>query len=422
MKTKKVLAGSLSLLMLLGVSSVSAEWNRVGYDTTDLDDIGVLYNEMIDGHFTNNIKKESLPAESINWIQEGYEMNYPHAGYDRLYLEGNAQSITRFNNLFPQWETRFVDFMWEVYGNHKIYQRQQTNIPGVGWRWDFGESREIDDSLLVPTNRYASVEDSFRLYGIGPFDLNGNYVSDEVAAMYDAFGVNDPVYSFNPETKEVEENTFFHHANLSAKDTNGHYIISDDEIAAMAGVIQSKFVTGPSLYNDNPTKDVAAMYLENKDRGWAWDEDTLRYGGGQVSWSGVFYEMEEPYAQFQYLIVNGLPFDGRNDLPRIYRYTGGTASPKIEWKYAFAEADYPYNVIEFKYIDGKQAFEKDGVTPVYRIPTGEFANTYAKVTDKEVQIWLKDNRGDVMLYSESRVNHDTGYYEGYVGAGSFINN
>ena len=57
--------------------------------------------------------------------------------------------------------------------------------------------------------------------------------------------------------------------------------------------------------------------------------------------------------------------------------TNGKATPDVQWKYAFVEADYPYNIVEYKYIrnvDGKmiQAFDENS-SPIYRYPTGEHA-------------------------------------------------
>lgn len=139
------------------------------------------------------------------------------------------------------------------------------------------------------------------------------------------------------------------------------------------------------------------------------------------------YEMDEPYCYYQYLIVNGVATDGHNDTPRIFRYTGGKATPEVQWRYAFVEADYPYNIVEYKYIrgnDGKmvQAFDASGC-PVYRYPTGEHGNTYFKVTDTEVQCWIRDKKGDYMIDSISRTDADFGdWYAGYVNAAGYVNN
>lgn len=420
MQRKKLTAFAISAVMALSSVTAFAEWSFAGYDTTDIDNIGKIYNEVIDGNYTSKNKVDPIDEASVVWKNEGYELSYPHAGYDRLYLEGNKQLITRYNNLFPQWETRFSDYFWELYGEHRIYQRQQTKIPNLGWRWDYSENPDIDSKLFVPTTRNATVTESFKLYGVGPYDLNGNYVSDEVAAMYERFGVNNEIFNVIPDTKEIAEGTFFHSDNLSRLDETGHFIVTDAEIADNAGSIVSKFLTGPSFRNDPATKDVAAEYLAHGDV-WEWDADTVKYGGGSVAWTKPMYEMSEPYNMYQYLIINGLVFDGRADLPRIYRYTGGKATPKVEWKYAFAEFDYPHQVIEFKYVDGKVAIDETTGEPIYRMPTGEYANTYVKATDTEVQVWLKDDNADVIIARVPRTS-TTGYYYGYMNSSDIVSN
>ncbi|MCH5184502.1 MAG: hypothetical protein J1F64_00110 [Oscillospiraceae bacterium] len=134
-------------------------------------------------------------------------------------------------------------------------------------------------------------------------------------------------------------------------------------------------------------------------------------------WKTVGYEAEYPYRYYQILYVDGVPMDGasvelvgswsfveedinktypseseyiktvtvdpvtnaqiyvdsavqvpanglikqyklnsvadRSHLPYIFRYTGGCASPKVEWKYAFTEAAYPHAIIEQLFLDGK---------------------------------------------------------------------
>ena len=421
MQSVKKAAAALSAVLALSSVSASAEMIFAGYDTRDLNDIGKVYNEKIGGKYTSKVVVEDLPLEAQEWKFEGYELDYPHAGYDRLYLEGKKQAITRYNNLFPQWQIRFSDFFWELYGEHRIYQRQQTNISGKGWTWDYSDDASIDSQLFVPTTRNAIVSVDYETYGVGPFDFDGNLVSDDVSAMYNRFGVANHEYCYNPETKEITDGTFFSDENLSLRDANGNYVVSDEEIADHAASIMTKVLTGPSYRGDDPRKVLSDEYLLHANDGWLWDDDSLIYGGGKVSWTGVMYEMDEPYLYYQYLIVNGIVFDGHNDLPRIYRYTGGKASPKVEWKYAFAEADPYYNVVEFKYVDGKLALNADG-TPIYRKPTGVYANAYAKITDSEIQIWLKDDVADVMVESMSRVDHSKGWYAGFAPGAIWVAN
>jgi len=118
--------------------------------------------------------------------------------------------------------------------------------------------------------------------------------------------------------------------------------------------------------------------------------------------------------------------DGRNDTPEIWRYTGGKATPSVEWRYAFVEGQYPYNVVEYKYIRnaaGKMVLALDeNNEPVYRYPSGEFGNYHIKVTDTEIQVWVKDKKGDYMVDSFSRTDADFGGgYAGYVGSAGYVN-
>lgn len=436
---KRISAAVLAVATLTTVAS--ADWKFAGYDTTNPPAYGKIYNEVIGGNYTSKQKVDAVKDEDVEWKFEGYELSYPHIGYERLYLEGNAQkAVTRLTNQFPQWEVRFADFMWEVSGEHRIYQRQQTKINNKYWAWDFGRDKDEDKMVFVPTTRNAKVSVDFKDYGIANLDCNGKFVydtngnvyNDEKYTLYSDFVMPSP---FNVEkdengdiTKQIASGDFFHSDNLSAIDADGHYAVSDWDIAQRLDIVQSKFVTGPSYYGESGTKDAAAMYYRNKDYGWQWDDDTIKITHEpKIEWTKPMYEMDEPYCYYQYLIVNGIAMDGHNDTPRIFRYTGGKATPEVQWKYAFVEADYPYNIVEYKYIrgnDGKmvQAFDASGC-PVYRYPTGEHGNTYFKVTDTEVQCWIRDKKGDYMIDAISRTDADFGdWYAGYVNAAGYVNN
>lgn len=63
---------------------------------------------------------------------------------------------------------------------------------------------------------------------------------------------------------------------------------------------------------------------------------------------------------------------GKTNLPYIWRYAGGCADPKVEWKTAFAEAAKPYEIYEEKFVD-------DIATGVYR-PTGRYAEDIPSVS------------------------------------------
>lgn len=438
MKCKKsLIAGVICSVLTFSSLSVSAEWVDSGYDTTTPPNYFKIQNEVLYGKLTSNQKSVPVKEEDVQWKAEGYELNYPHIGYDRLYLEGNAQVITRYNGLYPQWETKYRDFMWELCGNHTIWQRQQTNIPGIGWRWDFGnpDLGVSDFDVFVPTNRTANVTDSWTAFGIGSYDLYGNYIANrpEIESLYSYLGTTD--YKILDKENVEAPGSFFSTANLSARDYNGEFVVTDKMIAEKLGTfILAKNVTGPTYYGEAATKNVAYKYMELYKEGtasaWYWDNDIVAYGTPTISWTAPQYEMAEPYYYYQYLTINGLTFDGRNDTPRIFRYLGhpdysngliSKASPKVEWKYVFSEAAAPYNVIEVKYVDGVMACDEETGMPIYRT-TSEYGNAYIKVTSNQIQLWVKDDRGgDVQVDAIYRTNANYGgYATGYTSGSNFV--
>lgn len=74
--------------------------------------------------------------------------------------------------------------------------------------------------------------------------------------------------------------------------------------------------------------------------------------------------------QYEVRFVKTSTQPGKSKLPYIWRYTGGVSQPKVEWKLAFAEAAYPYEIYEEKFVNGI-------ATGVYR-STGEYANDVVK--------------------------------------------
>ena len=87
MKCKKSLvAGVLCSAVAFSTLSVSAEWIDAGYDTTTPPNYYKIQNEVLYGKLTSNQKSVPVKDEDVVWKQEGYELDYPHIGYDRLYL------------------------------------------------------------------------------------------------------------------------------------------------------------------------------------------------------------------------------------------------------------------------------------------------------------------------------------------------
>ncbi len=120
---------------------------------------------------------------------------------------------------------------------------------------------------------------------------------------------------------------------------------------------------------------------------------------------------EDDQYEIRFVKVSTQP--GKSKLPYIWRYTGGCADPKIEWKIAFAEAEYPYEIYEQKFVDGLE-------TGVYR-STGKFANDVPSVsqelgqprvltviledtTNRTELEWALENTGYDFIISGNRVN------------------
>ncbi|MBQ6936890.1 MAG: hypothetical protein IJN36_00040 [Clostridia bacterium] len=379
-----------------------------GYDTTDPYSPNRIYNEVIKGKYTN---KQVLVPVAPTWSAEGYEGVYPYAGYDRMYLDGKKQPITRYNNLFPQWETRRRDYMWEIKAPYVIWERQQTKVNNKTWTWDFGnDAFSIPDSAVkTRTSRTAYVVDiSMKEYGFGRYDKSGDLLDVNEQRMYSDFSVN----AINTWNNLV--NNEFTVAKLSARNPETNkYVMSDEDIAKMIPVVYSKYIT--AKFNKTgkaglTTKNVAQEYLLHMNDGWQWDYDSFEIrNDAKISWTAPSYEMAEPYNYYQYLIVNGVVLDGENGKDRVLRYTGGKATPKVTWKFAFFQnakdangnlVENVYEVVERKYVDGKEAVDANN-NPIYRVPTGEYGNTYFKLNGNMIEYWVVDKAGNKTLLSKT---------------------
>lgn len=426
-----VLATAVTASMAVAVFAQKEMDNMVfaGYDLSDPYNPAKIYNEVIGGRYTN---KQVLVPVTPEWRAEGYEAVYPYPGYSRMYLEGKKQNVTAYNNLFPQWETRRQDYMWEIVSPHTIWERQQTKVNNRTWTWDFGNPTfNIPDSALkTKTARQAYVvKVEYKDYGFGRYAADGEVLNANEQRMYSDFRVN-AVSEWNGLV-----NGLLSVANLSAKDANNRYVVTDAEIAKMIPVVSNKYVTAKFNKNSNDglaTKNVADEYLIHMNDGWAWDADSFKTEyDATVTWSKQYYEMAEPYNYYQYLIVNGVVMDGQNGKDRIYRYTGGKASPAITWKFAFfqnAKDAYGnidptvYEVVERKYVDGVPAVDAFN-NPIYRVPTGEFGNTYFKLNGNWIEYWVADKAGNMTMLG--KVENYTGNLGGLINAyvsGSFVCN
>lgn len=416
----------ISMIATMGLSAFAqSEMDNMvfaGYDTTDPYNPNKIYNEVIDGNYTN---KQVLVPITPTWSAEGFEGVYPYAGYSRMYLEGNKQDITCYNNLFPQWETRRRDYMWEIKSPYIIWERQQTKVNGKEWTWDFGNDKfSIPDSAVkTRTSRKAHVVDIFMTeYGFGSYNTNTALpLNSNETRMYSDFSVK-----AIDEWNSVVENKLTV-ANLSKRNSNtNRYEMTDEEIAKLIPVVYTKNITAKFNEKGNEgltTKNVANEYLIHMNDGWDWDCDSfeIRYDA-KIEWSKTYYEMDEPYKQYQYLIVNGIVLDGKDGKEKVLRYTGGKETPNVEWKFVFFQhakddngnlLENIYEVVEQKYVDGVAAFDENG-NPIYRVPTGEYGNTYFKLNGNKIEYWVVDGNGNKTLLAQ--VENWTGNLGGLIDA------
>lgn len=430
---KKVISFVTAAAIIASIGTVAMAQSEMdnmvlaGYDLTDPANPNRIYNEVIGGQYTN---KQVLVPVTPTWKAEGYESVYPYAGYSRMYLDGKKQNITVYNNTFPQWEERRQDYMWELKAPYLIWERQQTKVNNKTWTWDFGNpSFGIpDEALKTKTNRAATVVNiEWKPYGFGKYENSGALLDAYQVRMYSDFSVN---------AISIWENAVANKLNtaaLSARDPQTNkYVMTDADIQALIPVVNSKYITAkfnPKGNKGLQTKDVANEYLAHMNDGWAWDYDSFYVTyDAKIDWTAPAYEMAEPYNMYQYLIVNDIVLDGTNGKDKVLRYTGGKATPKVTWKFEFFQnmigedgnsKPGVYEVVEKKYVDGVAAVDKNG-NPIYRVPTGEYGNTFFKVNGNIVEYWVVDKAGHQTLLATA--NNYAGSLGGLIDAycnGSF---
>ena len=326
-KTLAVGVTSAAMVASMGTAFAQTEMSNMvfaGYDTTNPLEPNRVYNEVINGRYTN--KQVLVPVEA-EWVEEFYEAVYPYAGYSRMYLDGNAQDITVYNHLSPQWETRRRDYMWEMAAPYKIYERHQTKFNNQTWQWDYGNDffNIPDSALMTPTIREATVLDvEWKDYGFGAYTNDGTLLTDEQIDMYSYFNVEDVASAevlgkaANGTIVDVWDaivDTYLNPAVLSARDPEtNRYVFTDEDVAAVVPVVMNKYITAkfnPVGTEGLATKSAADEFLL-RGTDWRWDADSLIVAyTADIDWTAPTYEMAEPYYQYQHLIINGVVMDGR---------------------------------------------------------------------------------------------------------------
>lgn len=403
---KRALACVIGLVVLatsFGVFAAKEEKVFRGYDVTDYAVASGLHAKIYDV-YVNGIPtgKEVVEgyASKIEWKFDFYELAYPHLGYERLYLDGVYTSAYRCTNTIAPWAQEYRNDMWEVKYPYNIYQRLYTDVPGKGFVAVSTEFPEYENILFKFSGKEAKVTQEYKPFGFAQYKVNS---SNDVICVLDEMSnfVNVQEFPVN----------FLTTANLSSRYDNGQYVISDYEIANSIQRYNSEFLTGPN-YKTGGTKtiDTFSDCFENENPVF-WYNQIVKESDRfvEVSWTDPAFEAAAPYAYYQYLVIDGVVMDGHQIrhgvkdevaeyLPYIYRYTGGYASPKVEWKLDGVEAVWPHAAYERKYLT--DANGKVVVTDDLRY-NGEYGKmigkaVYNQFTGKyDYKIWFAGKTFDV---------------------------
>jgi hypothetical protein len=266
----------------------------------------------------------------------------------------------------------------------------------------------------VASSEYFPGKDLAIRRWFGAKDSNGNYIVD-VKDLYERMGKEVSDFPFDGDTALSSS------VSLNDTDENGNYIWDNESIASFITTYRSEFLTGPNyMTGGNKLVDSLTYYDELTDVTSSWYNPAANLDWfnphlimesdrpSNIEWSGVCYEKDFPYNYYQYLIVDGVVLDGSYVapnvyLPRVFRYTGGQASPKVEWKYSFAEAAPPHKIYCEKFLDGKAT----GVLGFFEQRAGRFGIVVYGETKGELDYKLKS------VYGVQDYELDDVEYKGY---------
>lgn len=435
--TKKLMLLAIALVMLVSftVTNVSANsWKFSGYDTSDSavanEKFGKIYYEVDDNGIPTNNEKIDGYANKVEWVHDFYEKAFPHAGINRLYIDDVKTSVFKDSGTIANWEKEFRAETWEVKYPYNVFERLWSKVNNTVWTpnfanpergitnadvlkylgkqadvtseylsFGFDRFRIIDKSIVESKEYFPGKELALRRW-FGAKDQNGNYIID-VQDLLSRVGVATPKFPF--ESDYIVGGM----ASLSDKDEFGNYIWDDASIAELITTYRSEFLTGPDYkkggnrvvdsvtYFDEITDSTSPSY--DPSASLAWFNPHLIMESDKpatIDWTAQVYEKAFPYNNYQFLIVNGVVLDGSMVapsvfLPRVFRYTGGQAAPKVEWKYSFAEAAPPHEIYCEKFLDGKAT----GITASFEERAGRYGVVVYGQTKGELDYKLKSVYG-----------------------------
>lgn len=183
-----------------------------GYDASDMLNPNYIYNEVIDGKYTDKQVLVRVDDKDIQWRTDAncVEAVYPYAGYSVMYIKNPVTGafentyVTAYNNTNPQWQTRRQDWVFELKAPYTIWERQQTNTAFAGWQWDrigadLGNTKWgiLDSELVKKTSRNAkNVKVEWIDYGFARYDNDG-VILDAYKTIGDVHCADCAVFSVN---------------------------------------------------------------------------------------------------------------------------------------------------------------------------------------------------------------------------------
>ncbi|MBE6705701.1 MAG: hypothetical protein E7583_10580, partial [Ruminococcaceae bacterium] len=275
-----------------------------GYDVTNILKPMAFYGGNFPGLKHGYTELNPVEPEGITYVAEGYETEYPYAGYSRMYIWGDPQNAVFYNNTradYPTgkaliWDIRKVkrtDENGNVTEVYPIIERRQSLASAEGWKWDYGnEYFNIPDTqLATDTGRAAYViNETEKAIGIGVWSLSEKHsyepLGEDILGMYHFFnlfeGYKEKVDLLGIDAANVRDYNKYLSDNvlnnevLNKKNQDGTYLITDEFITSVLPVIYDTVVTAKlSEQGDEglATRSFSEEYLRLSDNMCEWNTE-----------------------------------------------------------------------------------------------------------------------------------------------------
>ena len=331
----------------------------------------------------------------------------------------------------------------------------KTNAIKANYMVNAANKNEIDNGQITALINSGSGVDSV-LYDILAADFNNTYAGQRGASDCNGIYHEVPVFNYTNYSAFYFDNKLpiQHYFNLSGPVYNAYGGITPGQEFALsidtyADTVKTASAGGTGSYKYTVDPDRFGCYTNNIITTHATEKAVS-------NWVYAGWELAEPYRLYEYLSIEGIIFDGdidndgALDTPVIIRYlTSGTANvtnpvgsansssalfnpnkisygladPKVEWRYAWAEASYPHEIYAQKYVEdmsgnmvatndfrgtGKYAKENLGAE-IYPSSTGLYVESGAKHYQMRLE-WRDSQTGRLYVTPYFDVNEHAGEY------------